>query len=81
MFYCSIYLGAGKIRILTSNQWDKLRQDVAAILKKQPDLKWGALRDDDGMYIRRFRKGMSGFPKTQPTEYLPMKDLFKRPPK
>jgi hypothetical protein len=33
------------------------------------------------MYVGRFRKGISGVPKKQPTKYLPLEDLFKRPPK
>jgi hypothetical protein len=33
------------------------------------------------MYLGRFRKGISGVPKKQPTKYLPLEDLFKRPPK
>jgi hypothetical protein len=49
--------------------------------QEHPELKWDALRDNDGMYVGRFRKGISGVPKKQPTKYLPLEDLFKRPPK
>jgi hypothetical protein len=81
MFHCSIYLGGGKTRRLSSNQWDHLREQVALALKKYPGCKWGALRDDEGLYVGRFRRSMHTYPKNQPSKYLPDQDLFTRPPK
>lgn len=78
MFYCSVHLGMGKTRLLSSNQWDVLRREVAAILKKKPAAKWGALRDDDGFYVGRFRRDIRTYPKARPDKYLPEDDMLKQ---
>jgi len=79
MFYCTIYRPGGKTRQLGNSHWDALRKAVAEALKKNKDAKWGALRDDDGMYVGRFRRSFTAYPKERPAEYMPDQDLFTKP--
>jgi hypothetical protein len=79
MFYCMIYRPVGNVRKLGNSDWNGLRKAVAEVLRKHRDAKWGALHDDEGMYVGRARRSMASYPKEKPTEYMPDKDLFTRP--
>ena len=80
MFHCTVYRTGAKLRQLSSNKWDLLREDVGKFIRRYKDAKWGALRDDEGLYVGRFRRSMRTYPKERPNEYLPDGDLFKQPP-
>lgn len=79
MFYCTIMRTDGTTRKLGSSNWNELRKAVAAALKRHRDARWGALRDDEGMYVGRFRRSFTAYPKEKPAEYMPEKDMFTRP--
>jgi hypothetical protein len=46
--------------------WHDLRKTIAAKLTHQPEAKWGELRDDTTIFIKRYRKRMTNYPLQKP---------------
>ena len=65
MFQVTIYR-RGRKKTYASTDWHDLRIAVAAVLKDRPEAKWGELRDDNTVFVKRYRKRLTNYPLQKP---------------